>query len=42
MKTLIETSLFNQIDTPEQLVVKGIPGYYDISGNEILFKEGKF
>ena len=39
---VIETSLFNQIDTPEQLVVKGIPGYYDISGNEILFKEGKF
>lgn len=39
---VIETSLFNQIDTPEQLVVKGVAGYYDISGDKIVFKEGKF
>lgn len=40
---IIETSLFNQIETPEQLVIDGVPGYYDISdiGN-IRFKEGKF
>lgn len=40
---IIETSLFNQIDTPEQLVIDGIPGYYDISNiDNIVFKEGKF
>ncbi len=40
---IIETSLFNQIDTPEQLVINGIPGYYDISDiNNIVFKPGKF
>lgn len=40
---IIETSLFNQIDTPEQLVINGVPGYYDISNiNNISFKEGKF
>ena len=40
---IIEASLFNQIDTPEQLVIDGIPGYYDISDiNNIIFKPGKF
>ena len=39
---VIETSLFNQIDTPEQLVVDGVAGYYDISSDKIVFKEGKF
>lgn len=40
---IIETSLFNQIDTPAQLSINGIPGYYDISNaNNISFKEGKF
>lgn len=40
---IIETSLFNQIDTPEQLVIDQIPGYYDISDiDNIIFKNGKF
>lgn len=39
---IIETSLFNQIDTPEQLVINGVPGYYDLSTNEFKFKSGKF
>lgn len=40
---IIETSLFNQIDTPEQLVIDGVAGYYDIADvNNITFKEGKF
>ena len=40
---IIETSLFNQIDTPEQLAINGVPGYYDISNiDNIRFKEGKF
>jgi len=40
---VIETSLFNQIDTAEQLKVDGIPGYYDISNiNDITFKPGRY
>ena len=39
---VIETSLFNQIDTAEQLVINGVPGYYDISNDEIVFKEGRY
>lgn len=40
---IIETSLFNQIDTPVQFAINNIPGYYDISDkNDIQFKEGKF
>lgn len=39
---IIETSLFNQIDTPEQLVINGISGYYDLSTDDFLFKEGRF
>ena len=40
---IIETSLFNQIDSPSQLEVDGVAGYYDISDiNNINFKEGKY
>ena len=40
---IIETSLFNQIDSPIQLEVNSKPGYYDISDiNKIYFKEGRF
>lgn len=40
---IIETSLFNGIDTPAQLEIDGIPGYYDVSDvDNINFKEGKF
>ncbi|GJQ07339.1 ATP-grasp domain-containing protein [Capnocytophaga cynodegmi] len=39
---IIETSLFNQIDTPEQLVINGVAGYYDLSTENFEFKEGKF
>lgn len=40
---IIETSTFNQIDSPEQLVINGVPGYYDLSDiNNIKFKEGRF
>ena len=40
---IIETSLFNQIDSCIQLEVDGKPGYYDITNiNNICFKEGRF
>lgn len=40
---IIETSLFNQIDTPEQLAIDGVAGYYDTSDlNNIKFREGKY
>lgn len=40
---IIETSVFNQIDTPVQLEVDGVAGYYDITNLDgIKFKEGKF
>lgn len=40
---IIETSVFNQIDTPVQLEVNGIPGRYDVSDiSDIKFIEGKF
>lgn len=40
---VIETSTFNQIDTPRQLEINGIAGYYDISDQKnITFKEGEF
>lgn len=40
---IIETSLFNRIDSPSQLEINGSSGYYDISDiNNILFKEGRF
>lgn len=38
---IIETSLFNQIDTPRQLVVDGISGYYD-ADNDFKFIKGEF
>lgn len=39
---IIETSLFNRIDTAEQLMINGVPGYYDISTPNIEFKTGRF
>lgn len=40
---IIETSIFNQIDTPVQLEIDGVAGYYDISNlANIKFKEGRF
>lgn len=40
---IIETSLFNQIDSPIQLEIENEPGYYDITDvNNICFKKGKF
>ncbi|GIJ93920.1 ATP-grasp domain-containing protein [Capnocytophaga stomatis] len=39
---IIETSLFNQIDTPEQLVIDGVPGYYDLNTENYEFREGRF
>lgn len=40
---IIETSLFNKIDSAMQLEIDGEPGYYDISDIEnIAFKKGKF
>ncbi|MDO5104869.1 RimK family alpha-L-glutamate ligase [Capnocytophaga sp.] len=39
---IIETSLFNQVDTPEQLVINGTAGYYDTSTDNFEFKPGKF
>lgn len=38
---IIETSLFNQIDTPKQLIVDGVAGYYDANDN-FSFKKGEF
>jgi glutathione synthase/RimK-type ligase-like ATP-grasp enzyme len=40
---IIETSLFNRIDTCEQAVVDGVAGYYDVSDpNAIRFRPGRF
>lgn len=40
---IIETSVFNQIDTPRQLEINGVAGFYDISDlNNITFLPGKF
>lgn len=40
---IIETSLFNAVDTPRQLEIDGVAGYYDILDlNNIFFKEGEF
>ena len=40
---VIEASLFNQIDSPAQLELDGVPGYYDISDVEnITFVPGKY
>lgn len=40
---IIEASLFNLERTSEELIVDGVPGYYDISDIEnITFREGRF
>ena len=39
---IIETSIFCGIDTAEQLVVDGKPGYYEYVNDSFIFKEGKF
>lgn len=39
---IIETSLFVSVDTPEQLVVDGVPGRYIYDKGEFIFEEGKF
>lgn len=39
---IIETSIFCGIDTAEQLVIDGKPGYYEYAGDQFIFKEGRF
>ena len=39
---IIETSLFCGIDTAEQLVIDGKPGYYEYDGRKFTFKQGRF
>lgn len=39
---IIESSFFIGIDTCEQLVVDGIPGYYEKNEEEYTFKSGKY
>lgn len=39
---IIETSVFFGIDTAEQLVINGKPGYYEYNGENFTFKEGRF
>jgi len=39
---IIETSIFCGIDTPEQLVIDGKPGYYVWDGSRFTFHEGRF
>jgi glutathione synthase/RimK-type ligase-like ATP-grasp enzyme len=39
---IIETSVFCGIDTAEQLVIDGKPGYYEYDGENFTFKEGRF
>lgn len=39
---IIETSIFFGIDTPEQLIVNGKPGYYEYANDTFIFKEGRF
>jgi glutathione synthase/RimK-type ligase-like ATP-grasp enzyme len=39
---IIETSIFFGIDTPEQLIISGKPGYYEYNNDEFIFKEGRF
>lgn len=39
---IIETSIFCGVDTAEQLVVDGKPGYYDYDGKIFTFREGRF
>ena len=39
---IIETSIFCGIDTSAQLVIDGKAGYYEYTGEEFIFKEGRF
>lgn len=40
---IIESSLFIGVDTPEQLVINNVPGYYErLSDGNYIFKEGRF
>lgn len=40
---IIESSIFIGVDTCEQLVVEGKPGYYErVCSNKYVFKEGKY
>ncbi len=39
---IIETSVFCGIDTAEQLIIDGIPGYYEFDGESFTFREGRF
>ncbi|MGA1821098.1 MAG: ATP-grasp domain-containing protein [Thermoplasmatota archaeon] len=39
---IIETSIFVQIRTTRQLIIDGIPGYYEFTDGEYVFKEGRF
>lgn len=39
---IIETSIFISIETPEQLMVNGIPGRYIEKGDSFVFEEGRF
>lgn len=39
---IIEGSIFFGIETAEQLIVDGVPGYYHIINDDIVFSQGKF
>lgn len=39
---IIETSIFCGVDTPDQLVINGISGYYEYIDDKFLFKEGRY
>lgn len=39
---IIETSIFIGIDTPEQLMIDGIPGYYRVQNGSFVFEEGRY
>lgn len=39
---IIETSIFFGIESPAQLAVNGLPGYYEYINDTFFFKEGRF
>lgn len=40
---IIESSLFIGVDTPEQLIIDNVPGYYErLSEGNYVFREGRF
>ena len=39
---VIEASIFIRVDTPEQLKVNGVPGYYQYDGGKFTFKPGRY